>query len=403
MRLHDLFENNLNTERGRLEYYLNKPVPEGMIVRLYKLGKFHQGADPLAEIVPERNGMYALHPDKWESTFYSLTNKDFKKIGYYKPILIKAPADMIVADMAIANQFYRTDDPNERHRLANEYKDSIGKDIASMKMPEIILSGVVHEDEGDDYVTLRKGDKMVRVPKDRVEFYLGQHYEIAEAPQEENEPIVYIDMDGVLANFFEEWAKLAGIKTGNYKDIPPADIDPTLDKMIGTDFFAQLPKFPTADKLIQMVINFFGSYKILSSPLRNDHANSKMHKIDWIGRKLKIKPTDIIIVGDKTSYAKQADGTPNILIDDLGKNIQRWRSSGGLGIKYQADEDSLSKVQQGLENFKRGELAQEDINEADDKEKETLFYKLFGMSKKEYDDEIRRQAKEQRRRDETKS
>ena len=403
MRLHDLFENNLNTERGRLEYYLNKPVPEGMIVRLYKLGKFHQGADPLAEIVPERNGMYALHPDKWESTFYSLTNKDFKKIGYYKPILMKAPADMIVADMAIANQFYRTDDPNERHRLANEYKDSIGKDIASMKMPEIILSGVVHEDEGDDYVTLRKGDKMVRVPKDRVEFYLGQHYEIAEAPQEENEPIVYIDMDGVLANFFEEWAKLAGIKTGNYKDIPPADIDPTLDKMIGTDFFAQLPKFPTADKLIQMVINFFGSYKILSSPLRNDHANSKMHKIDWIGRKLKIKPTDIIIVGDKTSYAKQADGTPNILIDDLGKNIQRWRSSGGLGIKYQADEDSLSKVQQGLENFKRGELAQEDINEADDKEKETLFYKLFGMSKKEYDDEIRRQAKEQRRRDETKS
>ena len=403
MRLHDLFENNLNTERGRLEYYLNKPVPEGMIVRLYKLGKFHQGADPLAEIVPERNGMYALHPDKWESTFYSLTNKDFKKIGYYKPILIKAPADMIVADMAIANQFYRTDDPNERHRLANEYKDSIGKDIASMKMPEIILSGVVHEDEGDDYVTLRKGDKMVRVPKDRVEFYLGQHYEIAEAPQEENKPIVYIDMDGVLANFFEEWAKLAGIKTGNYKDIPPADIDPTLDKMIGTDFFAQLPKFPTADKLIQMVINFFGSYKILSSPLRNDHANSKMHKIDWIGRKLKIKPTDIIIVGDKTSYAKQADGTPNILIDDLGKNIQRWRSSGGLGIKYQADEDSLSKVQQGLENFKRGELAQEDINEADDKEKETLFYKLFGMSKKEYDDEIRRQAKEQRRRDETKS
>ena len=61
MRLNDLFENNLNTERGRLEYYLKKPVPDGMLVRLYKLGKFHVGADPLAEIVPERNGMYALH------------------------------------------------------------------------------------------------------------------------------------------------------------------------------------------------------------------------------------------------------------------------------------------------------------------------------------------------------
>jgi len=190
--------------------------------------------------------------------------------------------------------------------------------------------------------------------------------------KEAGEPIVYIDMDGVLANFFEEWAKLAGIKSGNYKDIPPADIDPTLDKMIGTDFFAQLPKFPTADKLIQMVINFFGSYKILSSPLRNDHANSKMHKIDWIGRKLKIKPSDIIIVGDKTSYAKQADGTPNILIDDLGKNIQRWQSSGGLGIKYQADEDSLSKVQQGLEQFKAGQVTQESNTS---KREENIFEK----------------------------
>ena len=180
---------------------------------------------------------------------------------------------------------------------------------------------------------------------------------ISEKP--ESKPIVYLDMDGVLADFFSEWAKLAGIKTGNYKDIPSANIDPTLDKMIGTDFFAQLPKFSTADKLIQMVINRFGSYKILSSPLRNDHENSKKHKIDWIGRKLKIKPTDIIIVGDKTSYARQADGTPNILIDDLGKNIQRWQSSGGLGIKYQADEDPLSKVQQWLSQFKKGRETQQ--------------------------------------------
>jgi len=138
-------DSDLSTERGRLEYYLKKPIAEGMLVRLYKLGKFHQGADPLAEIVPERNGGFALHPDKWESTFYSLTNKDFKKIGYYKPIIIEAPADMIVADMAIANQFYRTDDPNERSRLANAYKDSMGKDISNIKMPEVLIPSVTNE------------------------------------------------------------------------------------------------------------------------------------------------------------------------------------------------------------------------------------------------------------------
>ena len=175
----------------------------------------------------------------------------------------------------------------------------------------------------------------------------------------ESKPIVYVDMDGVLADFFSEWAKMAGVKTGNYKDIPPANVDPTLDKMIGTDFFAQLPKFPTTDKLIQLIINHFGSYKILSSPLRNDHENSKKHKIDWIGRKLKIKPEETIISSNKGAYATQADGTPNILIDDLGKNVQNWMNNGGLGIKYQADEDPLSKVQRWLSQFKKGVETQE--------------------------------------------
>ena len=58
------------------------------------------------------------------------------------------------------------------------------------------------------------------------------------------------------------------------------------------------------------------------------------------------------MVGRKDSYAVQADGTPNILIDDRGKNIQGWLSRGGYGIKYQADEDPLSKVVDGIKEFK---------------------------------------------------
>ena len=131
---------DLGTQRGRLEYYLKQPVGDDMLVHLSGLGKFHKGDDTLADIVPERNGMYALHPDKWESTFYSLTNKDAKKIVHYKPTLITAPSDMIIADMAIANRFYRTDNPEEQDKLAKEYKDSIGNDVSSMKMPEVIIS-----------------------------------------------------------------------------------------------------------------------------------------------------------------------------------------------------------------------------------------------------------------------
>jgi len=200
MRLYDLFENGLDTQKGRLEHYLKKPIDDGMILHLAGLGKFFKGVDPLAEIVPERNGRYALHPDKWESTFYSLTNKDFKKIGYYKPTLEKAPANAIVADMAIANQFYRTNDINEQLLIAEEYKNTIvpyGSDISHMKMPEVIITNVT-EDEGDDYITLKKGDKLVRVHPSRVSHFLDRHYKIVNEKITKDTP-----MGDVVKDFYK--------------------------------------------------------------------------------------------------------------------------------------------------------------------------------------------------------
>jgi len=161
---------------------------------------------------------------------------------------------------------------------------------------------------------------------------------------------VYVDMDGVLADFFTEYAKLAGIESGNYRDIPPAKTDPTLNKMVGTDFFARLPKFPTADKLLQMVVQAADSYNICSSPLRGDHEGSAHYKKVWINKHLNIPPKNIYIVSNKAKYAKNANGMPNVLIDDRGSNITAWEAAGGIGIKYQADEDSLQKI---LDGFKR--------------------------------------------------
>lgn len=163
-------------------------------------------------------------------------------------------------------------------------------------------------------------------------------------------PEVYLDMDGVLADFFTEYAKLAGVKSGSYRDIPPAKTDPTLQKMVGTDFFARLPKFPSADKLVQMAVKLFGHYHICSSPLRGDFEGSTHYKQVWIKQHLTPQPVDVLITPNKAKYAVQADGTPNILIDDRGSNISAWEAAGGVGIKYQADEDSLEVVMAG---FKR--------------------------------------------------
>jgi len=161
-------------------------------------------------------------------------------------------------------------------------------------------------------------------------------------------PEVFLDMDGVIADFFGEYAKLADAE--NYRAIPGNLRSPLLDKMQGTDFFYRLPKFSTADTLVSLLTRVFGHYNICSSPLRGDHKNSEQMKRAWIKDNLKQQPKNIIITPNKPKNAPavQHDGTPNILIDDRNTNITQWEQAGGIGIKYQADEDSLEVVVEGI-------------------------------------------------------
>ena len=162
-------------------------------------------------------------------------------------------------------------------------------------------------------------------------------------------PEVFLDMDGVLADFFSEYAVLAGLPAGSsYRDVPPAKNDPTLNKMVGTDFFYRLPKFPVADTIVGLSVKFFGGYNICSSPLRGDHENSGVQKSRWIRKYLNPQPKHIYIESRKEKHAVQPDGTPNILIDDRKDNIIKWEAAGGIGIKFQADEDGLDVITRGL-------------------------------------------------------
>ena len=170
----------------------------------------------------------------------------------------------------------------------------------------------------------------------------------------DGKPTVYLDMDGVLADFFggveklygvEHWKQLTNDKTKDLKK-------EVIDRITGTDFFATLPKFDTADGLIDMVKQFTGgTFSINTSPLRGDHENSGKYKKVWISNNIEA-PAEIIVTGRKESYAKnKASGTPNILIDDRPVNIQRWQAAGGYGILYQANRDQLTKVKKGLEDY----------------------------------------------------
>jgi 5'(3')-deoxyribonucleotidase len=143
---------------------------------------------------------------------------------------------------------------------------------------------------------------------------------------------IYVDMDGVLADFFGEWKKLVG---KDWREIDKDEIEPALKKIRDEeDFWLNIPLTANAKKLLSIIKQVKGNYKILSSPLAND-PKSEPHKREWIEKNLDFfPPTEVIITKDKAKYATNPDGTPNILIDDYGVNIAAWESAGGIGFKH---------------------------------------------------------------------
>ena len=150
---------------------------------------------------------------------------------------------------------------------------------------------------------------------------------------------LYVDMDGVIADFFTELASHYGVD--HWKDLP--DKDHSVKALKGTDFFGRLPKFATSDDLIAFVDEVTdGDWSILSSPLRDDHENSSFWKRHWLD-KHNYNPNEAIFTGRKEKYATK-DGVPNILIDDRPANLERWIAKGGIGIRYQANENTLDEL-----------------------------------------------------------
>ena len=274
-----------------------------------------------------------------------------------------------------------SDRVNEFDKLLKQYNgkpDKAGNDLYNFDQIDVISAGERDPDqEGASGASASKardlanrgqefefyqvimggktGKKLYDIIQDRLGKQIDENNnKLYNEDMEDAKPVVYLDMDGVLADFFggvekmygvEHWKQLTNDKTKDLKK-------EVIDRITGTDFFATLPKFSSADALIDMVKKFTGGkFSINTSPLRGDHDNSAKYKKLWISNNIE-QPDDIVVTGRKESYAKdKGTGAPNILIDDRPVNIQKWQAAGGYGILYQANRDPLSKVKQALEKY----------------------------------------------------
>jgi len=169
--------------------------------------------------------------------------------------------------------------------------------------------------------------------------------------KQESKPITYVDMDGVLADLYNYAAELHDVET--YHHMSKDQWEKFFKDSDAHHLFSNIPPFSTANKLLEIVKHYAGGYCILSSPLSFDKRGSIRGKTEWLKKHITVSPDKVIFEHEKYKYAVQPNGTPNILIDDYGVNTRAWTAAGGIAIKFQSDEDPISKVVNILEKVYR--------------------------------------------------
>jgi len=158
---------------------------------------------------------------------------------------------------------------------------------------------------------------------------------------EEGEGRIYLDMDGVLADFID------GVLVHFKKDRKDRTITKEFSDMATEiqdksragelpGFWENLSVLSEGKKLYRYVKTLNKDIWVLSSCSRDmKYCFREKHK--WIKKHFpKITSEKVILVASakhKSRYAKPGD----ILIDDFKKNIQRWEQEGGTGIWHNGD------------------------------------------------------------------
>ena len=164
-------------------------------------------------------------------------------------------------------------------------------------------------------------------------------------------PHLYLDMDGVQADFFGAWADKHNV--GNYKEIP--DTETSINELASSSplevykFFRELKPLQGGDKIVEWLHQHNIPFTVLSAPLRGPYAVASVEaKKDWLNEHNPSATQNAIFTQHKHKYALN-NGEPNVLVDDYGKYLNLWSNAGGIAVKHEDENtdhtiESLEKI-----------------------------------------------------------
>ena len=137
---------------------------------------------------------------------------------------------------------------------------------------------------------------------------------------------IYLDMDGVLVDFDQQFKDLTGMAPRDFEAKHGSKGFWEAIETAGVGFWRGMKWMPGGEELYNRVAKY--DHALLSSPSRSE--TSKIGKRLW--RRDKTPSTKLIL---SRSYLKKNYASPlSILIDDRESNIKQWEDAGGIGILY---------------------------------------------------------------------
>lgn len=158
---------------------------------------------------------------------------------------------------------------------------------------------------------------------------------------------IYVDLDGVLADFDKHFENIYGVHPRTYEDTHGTkNFWDTIFKT--EEYFFNIPPFSHHKEMWDFVVTHFDHVSILSSPSSSNTELTKDQKRRWCNKHLCMpcgSHVPAIFRSDKHVYADAR----SILIDDYPKKIKAWKNAGGIAIHHTSWDETKKQLLSILE------------------------------------------------------
>jgi len=159
--------------------------------------------------------------------------------------------------------------------------------------------------------------------------------------KEKNVKRIFVDMDGVVADFLQGCSDMMG-KPLTSDDAGHTEYDLRKEELTNKRLFGMLPPMVDYADLIGYIKHTGLPWEILTAAGTVNRELVVYDKNTWV-RKY-IDPTVVVTCtysgSQKGAFAQEGF----VLIDDRPKNIKAWEDAGGIGILHESAEKTIKKL-----------------------------------------------------------